>query len=947
MAKTNQHDLGNKKGVRGNKATTDKQVVTHEQYIELKHLIDSVVKDLYAAIGSSAGDHGALTGLEDDDHALYGDITSTEQITGLWNFIGDGDGGLTDYDLTVGDVTTPDYGIIRMGNSIIGRTSHNVGDLDIDGSIIIRNVGSPSTSNIEFLFAESSNNIRFAIPKSGVGNATYNPRSMLIAGPAILDDEIVTVGYWQANEDIFDNLACDTSSDGADLGVQNDCEIEGDLFVDSIKESTTGVGITFSNEINIFDTSGELLNVLRNSNADGYGALIKLGVDNIYYKSAIMHLREDSMTNGKGHLYFAVDSNDDAADVDAINDVKMVLTSDGELLIDLIEELTTDVGVTIDGLLVKDGAIPASGVPDGADATAIHDNVADEISVIAEKTAVIQTDMLMIEDSEASNIKKMVQITNLPAGAPSAHKDEHDPEDGSDALDTALPGEISIVVAKSTGTAHSLARSDHGHQISHGIIDNHIVTIDSESITNGEYAKFTTLGLESKTFSELRGDINVIDGADVTGDNTCDTPGGAGTDTTAIHDNVLGEIFAIADKGVPLSADVLLIEDTEAANAKKKLTIENLEKMLDHDSLAGITAAEHYNWENSVGTIHIDNYIEGGPGTDTTAIHDNQQNEITAITLKGTPESADEIIIEDSDAVYIKKSATLGSVVSTLETSHSDVVIDGDFSSSGYCKTDGAGDYSVQSSPIPVTETDAKCTDANADQTSANTCDTPGGDGTDGTAIHDNTAAEIINVAAKNSPIGADVLLIEDTEAINVKKKITIANLEKMLSHDALADFAAGEHRIINDSGDSAVELFSSSKVNSLIAAISHSYVLGFSGTGSNVPAATTRYLGNGGGDVNTTEAYAEFYIPVAGIVKNLRVYVSTQNTADNCVVTLRKNGADQSVTVTYGSGVTGLQSDTSNSFSISSGERIAIQVIAGGESGAIVIESVSFEINY
>lgn len=222
----------------------------------------------------------------------------------------------------------------------------------------------------------------------------------------------------------------------------------------------------------------------------------------------------------------------------------------------------------------------------------------------------------------------------LAVNAPIAHKDLHDPEGGSDALDTALPEEISVVVAKSIGTAHSFARSDHGHQISHGIIDNHIVTIDSESITNGEYAKFTAFGLESKTFAEVRADLDI-------------------------------------------------------------------------------------------------------------------------------------------------------------------------------------------------------------------------------------------------------------------------------------------------------------------------SYVLGFSGVGSSVAAATTRYLGNGGGDVNTNEAYAEFYIPVAGVVKNLRVYVSTQNTADTCTVTLNKNTSSQTVTVTFGSGVTGLQADTSNSFSVAAGDRIAIQVVAGGESGAIVIESVSFEINY
>ena len=156
-----------------------------------------------------------------------------------------GTGGLTEYDLKVGDTDgSPTYGMVQIGNSTFGRTNFNAASLDLDGTCLWWNNGAPATSNIEFAFAESSNSIRFAIPQSGVGNATYNPRSMLIAGPAPADDEMVTVGYWQTNNSIFDNLACDTSTDGADLGVQNDLEVEGDIFVDSILESTTAAGVT-------------------------------------------------------------------------------------------------------------------------------------------------------------------------------------------------------------------------------------------------------------------------------------------------------------------------------------------------------------------------------------------------------------------------------------------------------------------------------------------------------------------------------------------------------------------------------------------------------------------------------------------------------------------------------------------------------------------------------
>jgi len=46
-----------------------------------------------------------------------------------------------------------------------------------------------------------------------------------------------------------------------------------------------------------------------------------------------------------------------------------------------------------------------------------------------------------------------------------AHKDRHDPEDGADPLDTALP--LKVAAANAEGTSHSLARADHVHEREH------------------------------------------------------------------------------------------------------------------------------------------------------------------------------------------------------------------------------------------------------------------------------------------------------------------------------------------------------------------------------------------------------------------------------------------------------------------------------------------------
>ena len=63
------------------------------------------------------------------------------------------------------------------------------------------------------------------------------------------------------------------------------------------------------------------------------------------------------------------------------------------------------------------GTYPSPTVNDGADSTAIHDNVASEISAVTEKVTPVSADILIIEDSAASYVKKKVQIGNLPGGS--------------------------------------------------------------------------------------------------------------------------------------------------------------------------------------------------------------------------------------------------------------------------------------------------------------------------------------------------------------------------------------------------------------------------------------------------------------------------------------------------------------------------------------------------
>jgi len=74
---------------------------------------------------------------------------------------------------------------------------------------------------------------------------------------------------------------------------------------------------------------------------------------------------------------------------------------------------------------------------------------------------------LVWDDATSKWIAAAVGIT--------AHKDTHDPEDGSDKLDTAAP--VKVGEANAVGTSHSLARADHVHE------KHHAKYTDAEAVT--------------------------------------------------------------------------------------------------------------------------------------------------------------------------------------------------------------------------------------------------------------------------------------------------------------------------------------------------------------------------------------------------------------------------------------------------------------------------------
>lgn len=135
-----------------------------------------------------------------------------------------------------------------------------------------------------------------------------------------------------------------------------------------------------------------------------------------------------------------------------------------------------------DVLLIEDSAdsfnkkrITISDLPDDAfDDDAIHDNVANEISVITEKLNPVDNDVLLIEDSADSNNKKRISIGNLPGGGGGTGTDE-------DAIHDNVANEINAITTKSVINTDDIV-----------LIEDSEDSFNKKKVTAGQLAGTTT-----------------------------------------------------------------------------------------------------------------------------------------------------------------------------------------------------------------------------------------------------------------------------------------------------------------------------------------------------------------------------------------------------------------------------------------------------------------------
>lgn len=112
----------------------------------------------------------------------------------------------------------------------------------------------------------------------------------------------------------------------------------------------------------------------------------------------------------------------------------------------------------------------------GTDSDAVHVNVANEISGVTEKASPVSADLLIIEDSAASGVKKKVQVGNLPGGSGDSWSDPVDSDIVPDGNETRNIGGTSklfdrIYTARIMGLSYD-DRIDFGSAGKVGIITN-------------------------------------------------------------------------------------------------------------------------------------------------------------------------------------------------------------------------------------------------------------------------------------------------------------------------------------------------------------------------------------------------------------------------------------------------------------------------------------------
>ena len=269
-------------------------------------------------------------------------------------------------------------------------------------------------------------------------------------------------------------------------------------------------------------------------------------------------------------------------------------------------------------------------------------------------------------------------------------------------------------------------------------------------------------------------------------------PSGSGSDPDAIHDNVAGEIVAITEKAVPVGGDWVVIEDSEDSNNKKSVQLANLPVVQDAEDL--VVAVR----KDSAGTIDIGE----------------------AVYLVGWSTAGSVPTVELADSSSASTMPAFGIARSTITNAVSGTVV-----VSGKLTGQDTSAYSVGDN-LYISETAGVLTSTKPTGTAliqkvgqvtrsnpsvgiiqvfgaGRTNDVPNiaqdnvwmgnssgvatatsRSGLDDTAIHDNVANEITAISEKTALVDDDEFVLEDSAASYAKKSAKLSNVRKNFGKD-------------------------------------------------------------------------------------------------------------------------------------------------------------------
>ncbi len=363
---------------------------------------------------------------------------------------------------------------------------------------------------------------------------------------------------------------------------------------------------------------------------------------------------------------------------------------------------------------VTAGALPISTATQSAldvkavDADVFHKATAGEVNSLTSKGTPVANDLLMIEDSAASNAKKKATAGSLPIST--ATQAALDAKQASDPDLTALAGIAGVQGDLIAHNGTTWVRVPKGAANQYFKMNSGATAQEWATLSAGSgdvVGPSSSTDFDIAVFDNTTGKLlKVVTGFKTDASGNLYLPGG-------ISSGVGGTtpmVFQLPFGGRMTNAG----NDVRYTNDIPYLLRSNV--TMTADVFLGST--------NAAGAIAANASAIALKATDADVFHKATAGEFNALTVKGTPVGADILPLEDSAASNAKKKVTLATLpISTL--------------------TQAALDLKA----------------------------------TDSTVIHNNVGGEIVALADKAAPVGADHILIEDSAASNAKKDVLLSTL--------------------------------------------------------------------------------------------------------------------------------------------------------------------------